>query len=117
MPRHGCAASASGRHQPVRAFDESELFAEIRGKIRGIIRRIWVERFTRVCLNLFIPRLAGSSRITLFAMIAPLLRDLVLVCLGLLVSEGYVVIEATRAPEGYENNRGFFFGVELGAPA
>ena len=48
---------------------------------------------------------------------SPLLRNLVLVCLGLLVSEGYVVIEATRAPEGYENDRGFFFGVEFGAPA
>jgi hypothetical protein len=33
------------------------------------------------------------------------------------VSEGYVVIEATRAPEGYENEWGFFFGVELGARA
>ncbi len=50
-------------------------------------------------------------------MIAPLLRDLVLVFLGLFVSEGYVVIEATRAPEGYENDWGFFFGVEFGAPA
>jgi hypothetical protein len=58
-----------------------------------------------------------SFELPRFAMIASLLRDLVLVCLGLLVSEGYVVIEAARAPEGYENDRGFFFGVELGAPA
>ena len=50
-------------------------------------------------------------------MIALLLRDFFLVCLGLFASEGYVVIEAMRAPEGYENDRGFFFGVEFGAPS
>jgi hypothetical protein len=52
-----------------------------------------------------------------FVMIAPLLRNLVLVCVGILVSESYVVIEATHAPEGYENDRGFFFGAELGVPS
>jgi hypothetical protein len=48
-------------------------------------------------------------------MIAPLLRDFVLVCMGIVVSEGYVALEMARAPEGYENERGFFFGAELGA--
>lgn len=51
-----------------------------------------------------------------FAMIALLLREFALTSVGILVSEGYVAIEAARAPEGYENDRGFFFGVEFGAP-
>ena len=101
----------------IRPFDESELFAKIRGKIRGLIRRKRVERFRRVCFTTLAPCFPVSFELPCFVMIASLLRDFVLVCLGLLVSEGYVVIEATRAPEGYENDRGFFFGVELGAPA
>ena len=46
-------------------------------------------------------------------MIAPLLKDSVLLCVAILLSEGCVLVEAIRAPEGYENEHGFFFGVEL----
>jgi hypothetical protein len=86
-------------------------------KIRGMIQTKGVERFGRVGFTSFHrpPFVAFES--PNFAMIAPLLRGLVLICLGLFVSEAYVVIEAKHAPEGYENDRGFFFGVELGAPS
>jgi hypothetical protein len=86
-------------------------------KKRGIIHRKWVERFLRVWFNPARRVSPVSFEAPSCAMIAPLLRALVLVSVAILVSEGYVVIEATRAPEGYENEWGFFFGVELGAPA
>jgi hypothetical protein len=51
------------------------------------------------------------------AMIVSLIRESACVCAAIIVSGAYVLIEAIRAPEGYENERGFFFGVELFAPS
>ncbi len=50
-------------------------------------------------------------------MIVSLIRESACVCAAIIVSGAYVLIEAIRAPEGYENERGFFFGVELFAPS